>query len=269
MKKPNILYIIPIRNKNSYRSRNFNIVLQWINDVRETMKKNFDVIIDISVIEQDNTSKINTPQNVQHVDFICNLGTFNKGWSFNVVVKKYPTYDYYIFADADIIIPNIEALCESMVDHMIINPVDVFRPFTNRLDTTLTDSQMLNSWIDIHNNYQQFTNKLCKHGGLSFASNMIIISKKLFDMIGGWEETFRGWGRYDDFVTHKLSFIGQCNTLLVPLDAIHLFHPISMDYSLNNENIRLYDMYIKYSKNELLQLIDSNNKIMGNPDKYK
>jgi hypothetical protein len=207
-------------------------------------------------------------EDINHL-FLANNGTFNKGWSFNVVVKNMPNYQYYGFGDADIICPDIDSFCDRIVEHTIVKPKKAFRPFVNRLDMLLADCQLVNTYTDLAATYPLVKQKLQKHDGLSFASNMIFMSKETFETIGGWDEIFRGWGRYDDFVTHKLAFICQCDGVYAPIDAVHLFHPITIDYSLNPENVHLYDRYTKYSKSELLKLIDTNLKTYGDPDLYK
>ena len=56
------------------------------------------------------------------------------------------------------------------------------------------------------------------------------------ETIGGWDEGFRGWGFYDDFITFKLETICQCRGNYATFDVIHLWHPITTDYSLPNDN---------------------------------
>lgn len=267
--KPSILYIIPFRGKNLYRKKNLKIVLQWITSAKDYLKDNYDVIFDVFVVEQDREPYDQIPQEKISHTFLINTGTFNKGWGFNVVVKQLPIYQYYAFGDADIICPNVEAFCDQIVEHAVVNPKKAFRPFADRLDILMADCQMINSFADLVANYPTLKPKLQKHGGLSFGSNMVFMSKETYEQIGGWDEIFRGWGRYDDFVTHKLSFICQCNGIYSPNEAVHLFHPITMDYSLNPENVHLYDKYTKYSKNELLKLIEANRKSMGDQNLYK
>jgi len=268
--KPKILYVIPFRAKNMYRKKNLKIVLQWIGIAQKYLKENYEITMDIFLIEQDREPYEQIPkENLSH-QFIQNPGAFNKGWSFNVAVKQNPSYHYYGFADADIIIPAIDSFCDQLAEHTIIKPKKAFRPFTDRLDTLMADCATSSTFEDFANMIPTIKPKLTKHGGLGFASNMIFMSHDTFDQIGGWDEMFRGWGRYDDFITHKLLFICQCNGVYSPIDAIHLWHPITLDYSLaaSQDNIHFYDKYTKYSKNELLKLIDTNRKTNGDPNLY-
>jgi len=266
--KPKILYIIPYRGKNLYRKKNLKIVLEWISLVREYLRDNYDIPLDIYVVEQDKEPNEHGPHDGYNYKFLNNSGTFNKGWCFNVIVKENPDYDYYCFGDADIVCPDIETFCEVIIDHTIVFPKPAFRPFTDRLDTLNNDRQLFSSFCDLIKIYTSIKTKLQKHGGLSFASNMIFLSKQTFDTIGGWDEIFKGWGRYDDFITFKLSAICGCNNMLSSDVAVHLWHPTTIDYSLNAENVYLYDKYIKLNRDDLIKMVENNYKTAGNPDLY-
>lgn len=265
-----ILYIIPFRGKNLYRKKNLKIVIQWIKLVQKYLNDKYDILMDLIIVEQDREPFDQTPkEGLTHI-FLKNTGMFNKGWGFNVAVKQYPSYHYYGFGDADIIIPDIEKLCDFIASSTIITPQKAFRPFTDRFNTLLSDCATINSFDELVRVFPITKPKLAKHGGLSFASNMIFMSRETYEQIGGWDEVFKGWGRFDDFITHKLTFVCQCTGFCAQLDAIHLWHPITLDYSLASspENIQLYDKYIKYSKNDLLKLIETNYKTIGDTHRY-
>ena len=86
--------------------------------------------MDICVVEQDReaSGQISKDQ-VMHV-FLQNNVMFNKGWAFNVAVKQFPTYQYYVFADADLIVPNVDEFGERLAEHCLIEPKHVSVPFT-------------------------------------------------------------------------------------------------------------------------------------------
>ena len=266
--RPKILYIVPFRGKNNYRKKNIKIVLQWLNNVKESLMENYNVTFDICVIEQDREPYDQLVKENIDYKFVSNPGLFSKGWAFNVVVKQHPEYQYYCFADADIIVPDIDFFTLQIIEHCIVNPKSAFRPFTDRLDIEMTHCQTITDYDALERAYPTIKSELTRHDGLSFATNMIFMSKETYDLIGGWDEMFRGWGRYDDFISHKLMMIAQCTGCYSPTEAVHLWHPVTLDFSLNQDNVRLYDKYIKYDKPDLLSLIDNNRKIMGNPDLY-
>lgn len=267
--KAKILYIIPFRAKNLYRKKNLRCALDWISTAKEYLKSNYEVDLDVCIVEQDKETTAEIPKDGFTHLFLTNSGILNKGWGFNVVVKQNPNYQYYGFGDADIIVPDIEVFCDQIIEHTSINPKKAFRPFNERLDTQMTDSSLFNTYSDLKNMYPSIKGRLTKHGGLSFASNMIFMSNETFETIGGWDEAFRGWGRFDDFITHKLRFMCQCNAIYAPVPAIHLWHPVTIDFSLNPENVHLYDKYVKFGKDDLLKLIEGNRRVMGDSNFYK
>lgn len=256
--KTRIVYIIPIRGNNPYRKKNLKVVLEWILTVKDFLDDNYGVSLDICVIEQDHEPRIRIQNDKVTHYFLNNPGTFNKGWGFNVVVKQLPNYQYYGFADADIVVPEISVFCEQLVQHCVVVPQKVFRPFGDRLDTNLVDVSIINHPDDLVKMLSTMQPKLTRHDGLSFASNMIFMNKETYDQIGGWEESFRGWGRYDDFITYKLSFLCQLNEVYSPNPAIHLWHPVTLDYSLSSDNVLLYDKYLACNRDDLLKVVEKN-----------
>jgi hypothetical protein len=265
--KADILYVIPFRGKNQYRKKNLRLVIQWITSAKKYLKTNYDMTLDIMIVEQDREPYDQIPKEELSHLFLANQLMFNKGWSFNVAVKQAPNYHYYGFADADIVIPNVAVFCDQLVEHCVIKPKQAFRPFTNRLDTSLANCSLINSFDELLNSFPSIECNLPKHGGLSFASNMIFLSKATYEQIGGWDEIFRGWGRYDDFITHKLSLICQLPVVYSSISAVHLWHPVTLDFSLNPENVDLYNKLTKYNKNDLLKLIDCNRQTIGISEK--
>lgn len=269
IEKGKILYVIPFRAKNTYRKKNLKITIDWIVAAKDYLKDNFDVTLDILIVEQDREPYDQMPTSkISHL-FLNNNSLLNKGWGFNVAVKQNPSYQYYGFCDADIVVPDLETFCDQVVEHTIITPKKAFRPFTDRLNTVLSDCSLFNTYTDVVTNFNAVKGKLPKHGGLSFASNMIFMSHETYDEIGGWDEMFRGWGRFDDFITHKLAMICQCSNIYSPIPAFHLWHPVSLDFSLNQDNVHLYDKYIKYNKTDLIKLVSTNRKSIGDANLYK
>ncbi len=265
-----ILYIITYRECNHYRRKNLSYIYDWIKFVKTKLENTKQIIFDILVVDQNisENNKITNNYEDKYL-FLYNKSVFNKGWSFNCAVNKYPNYTYYAFADADMLIPDIESFCKEIIEHCYENPKKSFRPFNSRFDTTLLDMQKHNNLNDIILSFDAKTIHLTEHKGLSLASNIIFICNEIYNEVGGWDEQFRGWGRYDDFLGYKLIRISECETILSPLKAIHLWHPITLDFSLKQETINLYDKFIKYTHEQLVELIKTNIKTNSNPNKYK
>ena len=268
----NILYIIGYRGCNPARIKNLKLTLQWLKQIKNKLTNPSDLVtpmtFDIVVVEQDSHRQMKINSGVIETIFIYNQGVFNKCWGFNVAVKQYPQYDYYIFADNDLIFPDIDGFCHYIRNYCLIDPKPVFRLFSECLDTALDSMKSCHKVKEILSTYQNQTLQLKKHRGVTFAGGMIAISRSIYEKIGGWDEKFEGWGRHDDFMTLKLFKIAQCEKIICPLVAIHLWHPITGDFNLKKEIVILYNQYSHLSDDILQKISQENRLIMGNPIKY-
>jgi len=262
-----LLYIIPHRARNSSRSKNLTITLQWLAEVKKYLGP--DLQLEILVVEQDAIPQFTAMDSKYHHLFLLNRGIFNKGWAFNVAVKQYQDYDYYAFGDSDLIFPEVADFAKALMTHCCQSQTKAFRPFKECLDTAemgLIDCQ---SFAQVQSQYDNKTLRLTPRKGINFAGGLVIISKLIYQLIGGWDEDFEGWGRHDDFMTYKLIKLGKCSEVIVPMSAIHLWHPITSDFSLKQEMIDLYNHLTKYTEVELRTYIDQSRDFIGQIDKYR
>jgi len=244
--------------------------LNWLFLIKQKFIENgTEIIFDIAVVEQAYFPDFDGQQWGVKEIFLYNPGVFNKGWAFNVVVNQYPSYDYYIFADGDIIYPDLNGFCQQIILNCQTQPQPAFRLFTECLDTNSTDLQTCNVVQDVITNYKDKKLTLVRRDGLTFAGGTIAISRETYNKIGGWDEQFEGWGRHDDFMTIKLVKVAQCKEILAPLSGIHLWHPIMPDFSLKEPTILLYNRYCQYTLDQLKDLISKNINFIGNPLKYR
>lgn len=282
-----ILYIICHRHRNHDRTRNLYVTLSWIKLVAQQLFKlsNGYISLDVLVVEQDNSIKFNHELFpwVKY-QFIHNDGIFNKGWGFNVGYQLFPKYSYYAFADNDLICPDIDKFC-NLISHHIKHKTKAFRPFSQCLDTTHSQmdkifSDALTTELSDSNTYNKITETLFKlyekgkldltnRQGINLAGGLVFIKRRVFRNINGWDENFKGWGRHDDFMTHTLLLLGECENIYGNVPFLHLWHPITLDFSLNQEAVLLYDRLIKLDKQQLKQVLDDNTKHgFGHLDKY-
>lgn len=289
-----ILCVIPYRFQNVQRDQNIKMTLNWLLDVKKRLE--LSIVLDLMVVEQDTTRRLNDlPTDVSYL-FIENSGLFNKGWAFNVAIKdgvlkqsqknkntyivldsdplkekfpyspKYIPYSYFLLADGDVVFPDTDAYCEQLISCCLRTPKSAFRLFDECFDTVENDIKQCSSVFDVINLYHLKNLKLKLRYGTTFAGGHIAISKSTFDKIGGCDEQFEGWGREDDFLTHKLVKIASCKNWNAPLKAIHLWHPIGG--SLQQKTIDLYDKLVKLPLSELTNHINTSAPKHGNPLKY-
>ena len=68
--KPNLLCVIPFRGKNLYRKKNIKLVLQWLVLAKDYLKSNYEINMDLCVVEQDRESYDQLPKDqVTHLFF--------------------------------------------------------------------------------------------------------------------------------------------------------------------------------------------------------
>jgi hypothetical protein len=263
---PKLLYILVYRALNQYRIRNLTLTLQWLLKVKSQMTS---MTFDIVVVEQDAVSKLSTlPDGVKHL-FVHNKGSFSRGWGFNVAVTTYPDYNYYAFGDGDLIIPDTQSFVDECFIHCLSDPKPAFRPFRTVFDTSqgdFVDVDVVGHLIDKYNNNKL---KLTERQGLTFSGGILILSNQMYELIGGWDENFTGWGREDDFMKIKLVTVGKCREIMSNLISIHIWHPITSDFSLKTETIELFNRYSQFNSIELQNQIVNGRLDLGNPHKYE
>ncbi|MFT4535527.1 MAG: glycosyltransferase involved in cell wall biosynthesis [Saprospiraceae bacterium] len=163
--------------------------------------------IEIIIVEQDLKTKlaIDKNLNVRHL-FLYNPGLFNRSWAFNCATKNIFN-EILIFTDADIFLEK-----EGYIE--CFNAAENFEAITpNKLEIS-------NVSIGETDDQITFLNKRKLH---SFAGGMLIITKKAFQKIGGWDERFEGWGGEDDAMSHVIYNLLRSQTLNT--ENYHIDHP--------------------------------------------
>jgi len=183
-----------------------------------------------------------------------------------VAVKRYPNYNYYLFADADVIFPRIDEYCQCLIQNCVDNPIKTFRAFNECYDTKMSEMEQCLTCDEIIEKYDKGQLNLTKRNGTTFAGGHFVLSRETYEKIGGWDEQFTGWGREDDFMTHKILIIGHCLLIYSPLKAIHLWHPIKT--GLQPKTDELYMKMVSYQRDELQKLVFTDYPKIGNQFKY-
>ena len=126
-------YVITHRESTLTRKNNLNFVLKWISSIEED--------IEIILVEQDNTQKINKdalPTNCKHI-FAHNKGLFNRAWGLNVGFR-YASGKAVAFADNDVIV-DPEILMDSFTLCLEEYNYDAIKPFNKLIDLTREESR--------------------------------------------------------------------------------------------------------------------------------
>lgn len=237
-------YIILYRHS-SERLANLKRVLDWINGFSGA---------EVLIVEQDKHSKIsNLNLKCKHI-FTKSDGPFNRSWGFNVGLK-YANSEIIVFADSDLIMmPNdfIESL-------KLIDKYDMVSPYSSVVDLEQNESSSSLEYLSSirrPGRGEEDNQKINICGGIS------IFRKESILNIGGWDQSFIGWGGEDDALAIKVkNFLnwyekqGRC---------YHLYHSrVVPDMKYYQKNLQLLNKIAEMSKDELKRYMSIGVKNMG------
>jgi predicted glycosyltransferase involved in capsule biosynthesis len=242
-------YIIGYRH-NPDRLNNLKKVLDWINGFAN---------VDLILVEQDTHSKIShLPLKARHI-FLKSDKPYNKSWGFNVAVKNAKS-DIIVFADSDLIMnPNefIEAV-------KLLDKYEMVNPYTSVIDLQPNESNFqLEQLLAINRPGRGETD----HQKVPLCGGICIFRKSAIIRIGGWNESFMGWGAEDDFESHKVkNFLSwtECKNR-----CFHLYHsreaPNMVYYQ---RNLQLLQQLTTLSKEDLVKTVNTSVQKNGMKNLY-
>jgi predicted glycosyltransferase involved in capsule biosynthesis len=196
------------------RERNLKFVIKWWKSKRPDAK--------ILVTEQNTETKVDN--DIKHIKIKCNHA-FSRSLGFNEGVKHCKNNDVMILCDNDCILENntIDNLEKKLED------CDLFIPYywCNDLDYEETHELIKNnSTIGLKGNPRKIQNK----GGIH------IIKYSAYEIIGGFDPQFIGWGCEDDAFfekANKLIKINRGNQTMY-----HLHHTVQYEKGKNPEFLK-------------------------------
>lgn len=212
-----LVVVIAFKNSCKERLRNLNFLKSCLGGY------NLDVIICedsdmdyISEFQQENIKTIQVPSGKE----------FNKSKLYNIACENIEQ-DYILFLDADVFL-NFDSIIEALNSYEgdLVKPFD----YVFQLDPELT-----NKFINLELEAEDLENSnRCSFWG----KHSILISNKLFQESGGFDESFEGWGWEDlDFVNNQLKGIEPD---VFNFTALHLYHPPAKK-NLERKNYFLYN----------------------------
>lgn len=242
-------YIIGYRH-NPDRFNNLKKVLDWINGFSN---------VDVILIEQDTHSKIShLPLKARHI-FLKSEKPYNKSWAFNVATKEAKS-DIIVFADSDLIMdPNnfIEAV-------KLLEQYEMVNPYNSVVDLQPQESNFpLDQMVLIDRPGRGETD----HQKVPLCGGICIFRKSAILRIGGWNESFMGWGAEDDFQSHKVkNFLSwtECKN-----KCYHLYHSRETpNMTYYQRNLQLLQQLTALSKEDLVKTVNASVQKNGMKNLY-
>ncbi len=227
-----IAYIIGHRTTDPFRIRNLLLTTKWLIKLKKILFYE-GIQLSIVVVEQDSKPTINNLLS-DYVNYIFsyNSGQYNRGWAFNVGFIKFRNADYFYFADNDIILNNEEMInvFKTCFLYSAVNPYSqVFDTKSKLFESHITIPTDLN--YIIKNN---FINGKREH--TCFTGGIVGLSKKAMQIIGGWDERFRGRGWEDYALTSTVKlFLPDLYTY--KYNALHFWHPLDINADREKTNV--------------------------------
>ena len=242
-------YVIGYRHSPD-RLQNLRKTLDWINGFAGS---------EVIIVEQDKHSKISHLNlKAKHI-FLKSTLPYNKSWGFNVATK-YSTSNIIVFADSDLIMdPNkfIESL-------KLIEKYDMVNPYTSVVDLDQNESGLRFEQVLQINRPGRGE---LDHQKVPLCGGICIFRKDAIMRIGGWNESFIGWGAEDDFVSLKVKHF--LTSTEVPGRCYHLYHSRkSPDMKYYQRNLDLLQKANAMTKDEIMKITNSQIQKNGMKNKY-
>ncbi|WP_209125693.1 galactosyltransferase-related protein [Alkalihalobacillus sp. BA299] len=173
---------------------------------------------------------------------------FNKSKAINTAAKK-ATKDVFVIADTDIVY-NPQIIIQSI--NLLNNHAWVI-PYSKCLDLTeASTTQLLKMeprWplpIKV-----EYNDRLKRNSTYKSVGGLIVLWRKSFNIVGGFDERFKGWGKEDDAFKNAMNTLCGRYRRIEAEYIYHLWHPKVGGKGNPNyiNNKQLYQSYAKCNGN--------------------
>lgn len=201
-----------------YRLGNLETLLRQID---QTYGDLFDVLI----VEQDRLSKfksqrLDLPASVRH-EFIYNPFEFNRGWGYNVAVKRYADSKVVALLDTDVLLGD-NFLDEILACH---DQYKVISPYQNVYFTTEAEAEPLRGKTGNLTDFSQLSRESGVGKPTTISGGIVIMQRELYLELGGFEQ-YTSYGGEDRAL--DVAILATCSPNEIRVAAasyVHLYHP--------------------------------------------
>lgn len=242
-------FIIGYRHSQD-RFNNLLKVLNWVSGFER---------VQIILVEQDTHSKVSHLNlNCKHI-FVKSDKPYNRSWGFNIGLKFVKT-NIVVFGDSDIIMDP-----SNFIDGLKkLSEFDMVSPYSSVVDLELNENLLNISdifKIDRPGRGENDNQKINMCGGIS------MFRLESINKIGGWSESFIGWGGEDDFQSIKVEKLLTSHVMYNK--CYHLYHAKSSpDMKYYKQSLYLLEKSKKLNNSELIDMISKMSRGNGLLNKF-
>ncbi|RBP50646.1 glycosyltransferase [Arenicella xantha] len=209
-------YLITYRESDASRRNNLRYLLNQL--ARDSS-------LEIILVEQDVSPhfEVGDQTNLRYI-FVENAGSFNKSWGLNIAAK-HANCERLILADSDML---IDALALQEMSQLMAGDVDAINPYTALIDLDEHETQqLLSNASAVHiERSDALLNRKSIGQNPPFCGGVFAVTRALFEVCGGMDERFEGWGGEDDAISKRVAHFAS-NMISLDHQAYHLWHPPS------------------------------------------
>jgi predicted glycosyltransferase involved in capsule biosynthesis len=243
-------YIIGYRHKLE-RITNLKKVLEWLSGFNG---------VEIIIVEQDSSPKLPT-FTLKGFKYIFTKSNFpyNRSWAFNVGLKN-STTNVIAFGDSDLIMTPT-SLIESIKQ---LQNYECVSPYNKVIDLEMYENNL--NLIQLEQINRPGRGEL-DNQKINLTGGIVIYRKESILKIGGWDQSFIGWGAEDDFQTHKTKML--LSWFENKAKVFHLYHDkVKPDMIYYQRNLQILNKIITFKEDELKKYIMNNAPKNGSKNTY-
>jgi predicted glycosyltransferase involved in capsule biosynthesis len=242
-------YVIGYRHSMD-RISNLRRTLDWVNGFNG---------VEVLLIEQDEHSKIkNLNLKAKHI-FLKSKAAYNRSWAFNVATK-YAMSNVIVFGDSDLVM-NPDQFIEGL---KALQNFEMVSPYKSVVDLTPQENAFdMGNILQINRPGRGETD----NQKINIAGGIAMFRKDSIMRIGGWNQSFIGWGGEDDYQAIKIKNFLSWTEL--EYRCFHLYHEkVKPDMKYYQRNLQILNNAISMSVEDLSKQINNSLKTMGMKNLY-
>lgn len=228
--------------------------LEWLKPIPD---------MEILLIEVGESSQLrNLNLDVRHKFIKTEFGKFNKAWVFNIGFSFCKT-EYVIFGDCDVIM----RYQDFMASLKFLEQYDVVSPHSKLIDLSPMESRLPNDEIFKIDRLGR-GEAIDDMEKINICSGILMAKSRHISNVGGWSESYEGWGAEDDAFAHILTRTTSC--IEIQYNAYHLWHKKAVvDRNQYDENLRHLTELKAMSDQQMEAFLVKNKQNIGKLNKYR